>query len=183
MPLKNDEQHYGSVAKFFHWLIFVLMVGLFVIGFVMGELNGKPYQAAIYNVHKLIGLSVLLLALLRLMWALTGVKPLLPGKPKWWEIYAERFVHYLLYFLLFTMPLSGWIMSTAAGRTPHIFGINFAFPQMPFDKEVASFFANIHIVLAWTLLGTIAVHIFAAIKHHVIDKDNVLIRMLPRKNK
>ena len=82
MSYRNTDQSYGSVSKFFHWLIFLLILGLLIVGFIMGDIDDKPTKAAVYGWHKSFGLTVLLLVLFRTFWTLSNPKPMLPRPPK-----------------------------------------------------------------------------------------------------
>ena len=178
MSLKNTLNGYGSVARFFHWVIFLLVLILIVVGFIMVGIEDKALKAQIVNVHKLTGLLVLTLMILRGLWALMNVKPLLPFGTPDWEKVAERGMHYLLYLGLIIMPLSGWLGSTWAGRFPHLGDISFKLPLVP-NEDLAGFaFENVHIPLAFILIALVSLHACAALYHHFIKKDNVLRRML-----
>src|SRR5258708_32579120 len=108
VSFKNTSKSYGSVAKFLHWLIFVLVFCMIIAGFCLGFVP-KEYQGTVYNIHKLTGLTILLLMAIRLCWKLVNVKPNLPAKTPGWQRKAERVVHDLLYLFIICMPLAGWI--------------------------------------------------------------------------
>jgi cytochrome b561 len=126
------------------------------------------------------GLTVLSLVILRILWALTSIKPGLPEIMKPWERYSERYLHFTLYLLLLIMPLSGWLMSTAAGYAPSFFGLfSIPMPRISHNENLAGFAGEIHYKVAWLLILLVSIHILAAFKHHFIDKDNILKRMWP----
>ncbi len=179
MTLKNTITRYGSIAKFFHWTVAFAVIGLLIVGFIMGNVQDKALKMQIYNVHKLIGLAVLVLMLLRLVWRLINVQPGYPAAVPKWERKAARGVHDLLYLALIVMPLSGWMMSTAAGRPPHLGSWLLAMPGIEVNKELAHYFNTLHGILAWIIPAVLIIHIAAAVKHHWFDKNEVLIRMLP----
>lgn len=176
MPLRNTKIEYGSVAKFFHWTIFVLVTVLIIIGY-LHESYPPPERSILINIHKLIGLIVLLLVLSRLAWALSNPKPIVTSHYIW-EPYLIYTFHALLYLTLIIMPISGWIMVTAAGKPPHFFTYHFPLPGITPNKSLAHLAKNIHFTVVWFLMAFVLFHILAALKHHFLDKDNVLKRML-----
>jgi cytochrome b561 len=176
MTIKNTADAYGSIAKFFHWLVFLLVLGLVIVGFSADSFS-DVIKRPLINIHKIIGLTVLLLTCLRLLWALINPKPALPTDIPRWQYFAAYLVHGLLYAVLFVMALSGWIMSTAAGHPPNFFGYPLPFPGIVESKTISSFAWNIHSTAAWILIALVALHVLAALKHHFINKDNVLRRM------
>jgi cytochrome b561 len=181
MSFKNSNTTYGSVSKFLHWLIFLLVLIMIPLGYFMGDFPDKAMRGQAFNIHKLIGLTILTLMVLRLIWALLNVKPALPFGTPAWQRYAERTLHFLLYATLFVMPISGWIGSVAAGRAPHLGGFNFNLP-IEKSKEISDFaFDEIHVPLAVILIIFVSIHIFAALYHHYLKRDEVLMRILPRR--
>lgn len=131
-------------------------------------------------VHKSIGLSILLLVVLRIIWIIHSGRPPLPENVPLWERVFSRIVQYALYLFLILMPLSGWIMSVAANRTPKYFGFfNVPFPGIPTDKGLSKLMFEFHETIAWILIVLIALHVAGALKHHFIDKDDVLKKMMP----
>ena len=179
MQLKNTEQGYGAVAKGFHWVIALLILGLLGLGLYMGTLKPGPRMFNLFALHKSFGITVLLLASMRLLWRLINTHPLpLPGHKQWERIMA-KLVHGALYCAMFLMPLSGWVMSSAKGFSVSWFGL-FTLPNfVPRDKILAHNAVEFHETLAWVLMGLIALHFAGAIKHHLIDRDGTLRRMLP----
>ena len=175
--LKNSLSNYGSVTKILHWLIFILIIGMLCLGFLMGGISDKALRGEVINIHKLIGLSILVLMLFRLFWALINLKPALPlGTPPWQKL-AERIVQYSIYAALIAMPLSGWIMSVAAGYFPHLFGLEFGLP-IPKSKAIDDMADNVHVYLAYVIIALISIHVLAALYHFFIKKDDVLQRMM-----
>jgi cytochrome b561 len=181
MALFNTKSSYGSVAKFFHWTVSFFVICLLCVGFFMGDIGDKALRGNVYNVHKLIGLTVLCLMVLRTTWMLMNPKPGLDTSK--FEKFIERSVHALFYTLLLLMPLSGWMMATAAGYLPHIGSWSFAMPGIVKSDDIKELAGIIHEVVAWTLLTLVVLHVAAALKHHFINKDSVLRRMLPKKRK
>ena len=179
MALRNTTSSYGGMAKSLHWIISLAVIGLLIAGAIMTNLEDSPTKFTIYSVHKFTGLTVLSLMVIRIVWTSMNPKPLLPPGSKRWEKIAEHAVHYSFYLLLILMPVSGWIMSTAAGYNPHFFGLELPAPGIAESEPVAEFFGWVHFVTAWTLFGLLLLHVGAALQHHFIKKDNILKRMLP----
>ncbi len=179
MQLKNTTATYGAISKFLHWIVALLVVGLLIVGFVMGDIGDKHIRMQVYNIHKLLGLGVLLLMLLRVMWRIINIQPKYPATVPNWEQRAARAVHDVIYLCLIAMPLSGWIMSTASGHAPHIAGWTMNAPGLAESKELGYLGAKLHFWLAWAIPGVVLLHIAAAFKHHWYYKNEVLLRMLP----
>jgi cytochrome b561 len=181
MTLKNTLHHYGSVAKFFHWTIALLIIGLLALGFAVTFMDDMPIQEPLINIHKLFGLLVLTLAALRLLWLLYNPRPPMLEGMAAWERIGAHLVHGLLYLFMFLMPITGWVMSMAAGHTPNFLGIKFPLWGIPTDKALSHQFFTIHKYSAWALIIVLVVHVGAALKHHFLAKDKVLKRMLPNR--
>jgi len=183
MQLRNTLNTYGSVAKFFHWLIFLLLFCMILYGYFLTNFGdawiAKENQSVAYDIHKLTGLAVLILMLLRGLWSLINPKPLLPLNTPLYQRIAERVVHYLLYATVIAMPLAGWVGSVAAGRPPYIGNFKFNLPIEQSKPLVETAFF-IHNNLAIFLIILFVIHVAAALYHHFIKKDDILRRMLPR---
>jgi cytochrome b561 len=179
MPLKNTVNSYGSVAKFLHWLIFLLIATLLVIGFLMTGMENSPDKFKIYGIHKSVGIIVLLTVILRLLWKAINIYPPLPDTLSKWDKLAAHAGHALLYVLIIAMPLSGWLMSSASGFSVSVFGW-FILPDLiaP-DKELGKQLRDNHGWLAYAIIVMVSLHVIAALLHHFYFKNNVLRRMLP----
>ncbi len=176
MSLRNTSSSYGSISKFFHWLIFALVFVMLVFGFLLDDIP-DDYQAMAYNLHKLTGLTILLLMVLRLVWRLINPNPEWQNvKP--WERYLERLVHQLLYVSLIAMPLFGWIGASSSGRGPHLGSLYLGLP-IPKDKALITTCFQLHGLFAFAIIGLASLHIVAALYHYFIRKDEVLLRMMP----
>lgn len=169
--LRNTRANYGSLSKFFHWTIAILIIFMLFLGFLM--------VGSQVTIHQIIGLSILTLAALRLIWILINPHPQLPAHIPGYEKFAARAVQALLYVCMFGMPLSGWAMSTALGFIPHIGNFNLPMPGISINETTGGFFESIHNTLALILIGLLVLHVAGALKHFFIDKDNVLQNMLP----
>jgi len=178
MRLRNTATSYGSISKLFHWLIFLLVLGMIPLGYFMGDISDKAYKAQVVNLHKLIGVLILVLMLMRVCWAMSNVKPLLPFQTPTWQRIAERCMHVFLYLGLIIMPLSGLIGSVAAGWPPKLGGVSIVLPISK-SKAMAEFaFEYVHEPLAIILISLISIHVLAALYHHFVKRDDVLRRMI-----
>ena len=177
MTLRNTTIRYGSIAIFFHWIIAFSVIGMLLFGFFMDVFPKGEIRTSAINVHKLIGLIILCLMILRMAWTISNVKPLFPAELPAWQHYAERTGHLLFYILLIAMPISGWVMSTADDKAPHFFQHIIAAPWITPNKETSDLFWTFHSKLAWIIVAFIILHVLAALKHHFINKDNILKRM------
>lgn len=181
--LKNTRNSYGSISKWLHWSIFILVLIMLGCGFFMEDLP-ESIQPMVYRAHKLTGICILSLMIFRLLWRWINPTPALLKTMPWWQKLAARGVHFLLYVALFAMPVSGWVLSTAAGRAPVLYGTNIvlAFPGVGLDDKLAHMLGNVHEFWAFVILALLAMHIAASLKHHYIDRDDILTRMMPSKN-
>jgi len=156
-----------------------VIAGLVVVGFVMQELPNSPTKIQVYGLHKSFGLTVLALTVLRLLWRLVAGTPApVPGTPRWQSFIAQA-THGALYVILLAMPLSGWLYNSASGFPLKWFGL-FALPKLSgYDAGVKAFALAAHEWLFIALAVIVAVHASAALKHHYLDRDATLSRMLP----
>lgn len=179
MCFKNTLQTYGVIAKTFHWVMAVLIIILLVVGLIMAEMENSPDKFKLIGIHKEIGIVVLCLAVLRLGWKILDVSPLLPASIGKIAQLGAKALHLALYALMFAMPITGWLMSSAAGFPVSMFGL-FIMPNLvdP-DKEFGKDMNELHETLAWLLMCLIALHVLAALLHHFYYRDNILRRMLP----
>jgi cytochrome b561 len=171
---------YTRTAITLHWLIAIAVLGMLGAGFYMIDMRISPDKLKIYMLHKSVGLSILALMLFRIIWRLTHRPPALPGSVPSWQRFASHASHALLYVLLLAMPLSGWLMNSASGFPTKLFGV-LPLPQL-IEKSQSdfAFWQYSHAVIAFSLCALIAIHVLAALKHHFIDKDVILRRMLGR---
>lgn len=183
MPLKNTRTEYGAVTKTFHWTIAVIVLILLPLGIFMGDMPMGLAKLQAVNLHKSLGMTVLLLVIARICWHIYSNRPDEVETIKPWERIGAKIMHYSLYVLLLAQPLTGWIFSSAKGRAVNVFGL-FTLPNLVGTDKVTGktyghTFNELHSVLGWIILILVCLHIAAALKHHFIDKDRVLTRMLP----
>jgi cytochrome b561 len=171
--------HYTPVAKTLHWLMAILLFGLLALGFTMTDLPLSPRKLQLYSWHKWAGVTVFLLLLARLAWRATHRPPPLPDHmPKVMQ-FAAHAGHALLYGLMIAIPLSGWLMSSAKGFQTVWFGVLPIPDLLEKNQELGDLLQTVHLSLNLLLVAVLAGHIGAALKHHFIDRDDVLTRMLP----
>lgn len=179
MLIKNDAARFGVVAQLFHWVTVALVVALFAVAFYMVDLPLSPEKIKTYNLHKSLGLTVLCLAVLRLAWRLVTPPPPLPHDMASWERRAARTSHALLYLMLFAQPLLGLVHSWAANFPVVIYGTITLPNPIGANEPLKNAVVAAHFWLGMAMLGLIALHTLAALKHHVVDRDDILRRMLP----
>ena len=181
MTLKNTRERWGAVSQAFHWLIVLLILCLAIVGLTMGDLPRTPKYFWVYTAHKSIGISVLALVALRLLWRLhAGAPKPVPGTPSWQERIASA-THWLLYVLMFAIPLAGWLYDSASGLRPFkLFGL-FEMPKLVAPSEQAAQLSHaLHEWGFWALILLVLAHAGAAFYHHVHQRDATLARMLPQ---
>jgi cytochrome b561 len=174
--LKNNPHHFGLIAKLLHWVMAILIIGMLICGLYMVDLPIGLQKLKWYGWHKEYGFLILGLVSLRLIWRLINITPEL-SLPLLEKI-AARLAHWAFYGFMFLMPLSGWLVSSAAGIPASFFGL-FTMPNLIAPNEdLLQIFRWVHYWSAYALMGLIVIHIVAALKHHFIDKDEILKRML-----
>lgn len=180
MQLKNTRAQWGSVSKLLHWLVVALVLAMAWLGLTMTELPRGPDRSADYALHKSLGITLLALVVLRLAWRLhAGAPAPVAGTPPW-EARLASLIHWALYALLLAMPLSGWILNSAAGATLQWFGLLDLPAIAGEDPGLRSLAKDVHEWLFWGLAALVAVHVAAAFHRHLFVGDATLARMLPR---
>lgn len=173
---------YDTVAIVLHWAMAAMILGLLVMGFVMtAQKPGSALQFQLYQGHKSVGITVLVLALLRLGWRLAHHPPPLPAAMPSWEKRLAHGGHAILYLLMLAMPLLGWaVVSTSPFNIPTILYGVVPLPHLPLPHDLNAIAKLLHGMGAWTMIVTLAGHAGAALRHHHLLGDDVLRRMLPR---
>jgi cytochrome b561 len=176
--INNSVQKYKPIAMLLHWLMAVAIIGQAGLGVWMGDLaKGTPERAYYFNLHKSIGLVIALFILWRIVVRLKNTPPTLPPMPNWERI-AAKTSHYLLYACMILLPLSGYLASNFTKYGIKFFGYQIA-PWGPENKTVYEVFNTAHSITGNVLIAIIVIHVLAAFKHWLIDKDTVMQRMLP----
>ena len=179
MTAELSPARYTSTAIALHWLIALLIVASVGLGLYMVGLKLSPLKLKLYSWHKWVGVTIFLLVAARLIWRATHTPPPHPLASPRWQQTAATVNHWLLYALLVAVPICGWLMSSAYG-VPVVYLAMIHLPDLiGKNKGLADALKALHEALAFTMLALIAVHVIAALKHHLLDRDDVLHRMLP----
>ena len=182
MPIQASRVRYGAVAQALHWIIAGLIATQFTLAWTAEDLPLGMHKLTLLARHKSFGMTVLMLAALRLAWRLFNPAPPLPEGMSKVERFLARATHYAFYVLLFAMPLSGWLMSSAKNYSVSWFSL-FTWPNLiaPNDRAF-DLLKQTHWLLSNVLFALAILHILAALKHHFWNRDDVLKRMLPFTN-
>lgn len=176
---------YTATAKLLHWILALALIAAIGLGLYMVSLSFSPQRLKLYNWHKWLGVSILALSLLRLGWRLANKPPALPAamaaKMPAWQHKAHHGTHHALYALFFLVPLLGWAYSSAAGFPIVFLGLVPLPDWVPVSPALAETIKPLHQWSAYALAGLIVLHIAAALKHQLIDRDGLLLRMLPER--
>jgi len=174
-----NSTRYTATAIGLHWLMALLIVALFGVGLYMSDLPVSPWKLKIYSWHKWAGVTAFVLVFARIVWRITHRPPDLPAKMPHWQQLAAHAGHALLYLLMFAIPLSGWLMSSAKGFQTVYFGVLPIPDLLAKNKELGNVLQEVHEILNWIMVAVVAGHAVAAYIHHLVDHDDVLTRMLP----
>ncbi|MEZ9539068.1 cytochrome b [Shewanella sp. 10N.286.51.B8] len=177
--LANTKNGYGLVSISLHWLSALTVIGLFGLGFWMVDLT---YYSSWYktapDIHKSVGILLLLATLVRLVWGLGSAKPHAKSNHKAWEQTAAKWAHGMLYLLMLAIMATGFLISTADGRGIWVFDW-FEVPSLgSFINNQADIAGLVHQYAAYTLIALVIIHAAGAVKHQLIDKDGTLSRMI-----
>lgn len=176
----TKSARYTATAIALHWLIALAILGTFAVGVYMQDLPLSPAKLRIYSWHKWAGVTIFLLVLARLAWRFAHRPPALPESMPAWQRWAAEVTHVLLYLLMVAVPLSGWLMSSAKGFQTVYFGVLPIPDLLAKNPELGDQLKELHEVFNFLMLALVGGHVAAAFKHHLIDRDDVLRRMLPR---
>ncbi len=175
----SEIWRYTTVAISLHWLIALLIFAGWGLGTYMHDLPLSPDKLRYFSWHKWIGVTVFLLAVVRVGWLATHPAPRLSSSIPRWQARTARVTHFALYLFMFIVPLSGWLMSSAKGVPTVYFGVLPMPDLIAKDKALGKILEEVHEVFAYGLAFLVALHIAAALKHHFVDRDGLLARMLP----
>lgn len=180
MTLKNTADRWGAVSQLLHWTIAALILYMAYLGLTMGDLPNGPAKIQTYALHKSIGITILGLVALRVLWRLyAGTPAHIAGTPTW-QLRIAGATHLAIYALLFAIPISGWVLNSAAGfplqwfhlvNLPHIVERNHDLHELAEEA---------HELMFWALALLVVLHAGAAFYHHLFQGDATLARMLPR---
>lgn len=178
MSLKSTEHRWGSIARFFHWIMALGIIGAGILGLIMVEMDRGMDKLNAFAIHKSIGLTVLALLVLRLTWRIFDRKPVDEPMPSW-QRFAAHATHGVLYLFMLAIPLSGWIYNSARGYPLQWFK-QFNLPALvEKNQDLGDLAISAHIILFWILVVVLLGHVGGALLHHFHHRDNTLLRMLP----
>lgn len=179
MQIRNTAGRFGLVARTLHWLTLVLLIGSFTLAVSMVNMPFSPRKLEFYSWHKWVGVTIFLLAVLRLGWRFANPVPRPPaGTPRWQHRLAQL-SHAMLYAILIVMPVTGWIMSSALNLPVVYLGLIPIPSPFGVDRALGETMKVAHLSLAIVLLALVTIHVLAALYHHFHLRDDVLRRMLP----
>lgn len=180
MSLKNTPDRWGAVSQSLHWIIVALILFMAYLGLTMGDLPNGPDKIKTYALHKSIGLTILGLVGLRVLWRLyAGTPHPVPNTPRWQERIAAL-THLAIYALLFAIPISGWVLNSAAGFPLQWFGAVNLPHIVDKSHDLHELAEEAHEIMFWLLALLVVAHAGAAFYHHLFQRDATLARMLPR---
>ncbi len=177
--LRNTEKYYGSVAKWLHWIVVLILLFQFILGHIMRAGENNPDWFYFY--HKSSGATLFFIVLFFLIWRLANPHPKLTRMPRCQEITAAL-VQWLLYISVLVMGIAGWAMSSWGGRSVPFWGLNLAL-SVTKNPPLSGLFADIHFIASWVLVGLASLHILAALYHQFVLRDNLIGGMLPQKKR
>lgn len=181
--MRNTELTYGVVAKAFHWLLFLMIAFLVAAGNFLASMPKGPDKLAAAGMHKSFGLIVLVLVLARLAWRLANVTPKDPEGTSAIEAFLGHAMHWALYVLMIAQPVSGILMSQAAGQPASLFGLAEIPALVAADESAAKLYRAGHGAIWLLLVLAVLGHVLAALYHHFMKNDDVLLHMSPRRAK
>ncbi|SAL75946.1 cytochrome b [Caballeronia telluris] len=176
----SSTTRYSGTAIGLHWLIALLIVGGFWLGWIMTDIPGfTPTKLKYFSWHKWIGVTVFVLAAVRVLWRINHRAPAMPDGMANWQKGAAHVTHVLLYLLMLVIPISGYFYSSAAGIQVVYLGLLPLPTIIGPDQALKGTLRLVHVWLNYALLALVVMHVLAALKHHFVDRDGLLGRMLP----
>lgn len=173
----EDQPRYTRIARILHWIMALALTALVIVGYTMKTLPLSPLKLQVYSWHKWAGITLLLLLVLRLIWRLLHRPPALPASMSFWSRALAHSGHALLYLLMLAIPLTGWLMSSAKGFQTVWFGVIPLPDLVSKDKPLGELLVQVHIFLNYALIAMVSLHVLAALKHQLIDRDGLLGRI------
>jgi len=180
---KPAATHFGAGRKFFHWSIAAFLLFQIPLGLYMTDLPLGPDKLEKYSLHKAVGMTIFAVAILRLVWALLSKRPALHTDTPFYEKALVKVMQAILYIAVCLLPMSGWMMSSAAGYPVSLFGLYTLPSLIEPDKTLVDGFIDMHEMQGWILMTAIALHVAGALRHHFLLKDDTLKKMLPGQSK
>jgi cytochrome b561 len=170
---------FTNTAIALHWAAAALIVLAFPLGLYMADLPLSPTKLKLFSYHKWIGMTVLFLSIARVIWFIGHRPPPLPNSMSRLQQIAAHGLQHLLYLLLFAIPITGWLMSSAKGFQVVYLGVLPLPDLVGKDKELGELLEGVHETLNWIMFTLFVAHVAAALKHHFVERDDILIRMAP----
>lgn len=182
MKIKDSTQRYGFMTKILHWTTAILFICQYYWVYWKRYVLPEKSELGVYYIrglHKPIGVCILIIGIFFIAWRIMNSRPAPPAHSPAWERRAAKLTHAFLYLSMLVMPLSGILMSMAGGYPIDMFG-QFQLPMLiAKNKELSSALYQVHELTSYVVIGLFTLHVIAALKHHWIDKDNILVRILP----
>jgi cytochrome b561 len=179
MEMRNTQRHWGIVHQSLHWLIAALVITQLILGFIFADLaDNSPERPSTFHAHATLGLTILVLFLVRLWWRRTNAVPTLPDTLSPWQKQLAHANHYMLYIVLIAMPIVGYLLANAGGHTVPFYNLHLP-AIIGKDQGLAQTLWRIHAWSAYTILLLLTLHVLAALRHEYVLKDNTLRRMTP----
>jgi len=178
MATRVPSESWSRTARSLHWLMALLILLQAVVGWIGHEMERSPLKVDVLTAHKSLGITLLMLAVLRLLWRWTHPAPPHPAGSPRWQLWAARLTHVALYILMIALPLSGWLVASTS-IVPWKLWWLIPWPRIAAaDKTLHEIAQDVHEALVWWLVAVLAVHVAAALWHHFAKRDTVLLRML-----
>ncbi|MFE0757049.1 cytochrome b [Inquilinus sp. NPDC058860] len=179
---RNTAERWGRVSIALHWTIAALILLVQVpAGLTMNRVGPGLLQNILYDTHKMTGLTMFALAVVRLLWRWANPVPVLPADLPPWQAAVARLTHGLLYLLILAMPVSGFLYTAMDGFPVPLFYLANLAELVPVNKPAAAVAKAVHLNLIWVLLAVVVLHVAAALHHHLVRRDGILRRMLSSK--
>lgn len=176
--MSSGEARYSPAMKCVHWLTTAAIAALFILGWTIDDFSAASTRKMLLVVHQSLGLTIILLAAVRLLLRRTGVGQADATLPPWMQL-LSRLGHAALYLAMIALPVSGWVYSSAKGAAINFFWLVKLPRLMTPDLDAADRFLDIHELVGFAVLALIGLHVAAALYHHFLRRDDTLLSMLP----
>ena len=175
---RTSSETYTVTARVLHWVTAIIVLLALFLGIAMDRMAEGPLADAFYNAHKSLGAILIPIAIFRIYWRFTHTPPPLPAETPWIQRLAAETVHWALYAIILLQPLLGWVASSAYRAPVPVFGLFELPPIWPENRAFSETLFGLHVYIGWALCLLLAMHIGAALFHHFIQKDRILMRMV-----
>lgn len=178
VALTAPHPHHDTLTQALHWLSLLAVCSAIATGWIMEDMPKGPAKLQVVNLHASFGVAIMLLTLVRLGWR-SAAPAVAPLERPWWLYVAAKAMQLALYALLIAIPVSGVLMMAAKGRAFDVFGLITIAPVTTLDRGLAHTLEEVHEAVANLMIGLVGLHTLAALLHHFVLKDDVLLRMSP----